>query len=464
MERPDSETGVLSPVVVELMIMFQSGRVAPWPVMPARLISMMTPSHVPTSCPALRAISNGDVVPIRQDQLEQLQTDNGQRLLAAIRAADPGPADALPLITRLRKDWDAELVSMAMTMHAFRVKARGRFRDSDRLWFTGDGLEQATAEIVADHRVARFAGCGRVADLCCGIGGDLMALARRQDIGSLLAVDRDALYVAMAELNARTVRPNVGLTMRVSDAEDVDLAGVDGVFLDPARRRGGRRVGDDATSPPLSWALGLAGRVAKLGVTAAPGIDHERVPDGWELECIAVGADLKESMLWSPALETGPRRATILTGDSVVTMEPALGDPVPIITPEPGMTIIDPNPAVTRAGLVQDMARQLGASMLDEQIAFLLTEQPVTTPFGRCLRVIDAMPWHERRVARRLRELDAGAIDVRRRGLAGDVNAIAKRLRGTGSVPLTVMMTRLQGQPWAIIAGDPARNEGRERP
>ncbi|MGI8976884.1 MAG: class I SAM-dependent methyltransferase [Thermomicrobiales bacterium] len=394
---------------------------------------------------------------IRPDQLDQMQTADGERLLAEIRRAYPGPADSLALITRLRRDWDADLVAAAMTTHALRVRARGRFHDADRLWLTGDGLEQATSDIVADHRVARFAGSHRVADLCCGIGGDLMALARRREIDSLLAVDRDALHVAMAGVNARIARPDVDLTTLTGDAESVDLGGVDGVFLDPARRQGGRRVGVDATSPPLGWAVGLVDQVERVGITTAPGIDHDLVPAGWELECIAVGSDLKENMLWSPALATHARRATVLADDSVASLTPVPGDPVALALPEPGMTIIDPNPAVTRAGLVQDLARQLGATMIDERIAFLLVDQEVSTSFGRSLRVVDSMPWHERRVAVRLRKLDAGAVDVRRRGLAGDVDAIARRLRGSGSRQLTVLMTRLRDKPWAVIAEDPGR-------
>ncbi len=411
------------------------------------------------------AAYHGDTVSIRADQFDRLQSDDGERLLAEIRRADPGPADSLALITRVRREWDADLVAAAMTTHALRVRARGKFHDADRLWLTGDGLEQATADLVAEYRVARFSGCRQVADLCCGIGGDLMALARRCDIESLLAVDRDALHVAMAEANARVARPDVDLTTLVGDAESVDLGGVDGVFLDPSRRHGGRRVGVDATSPPLGWAVGLVEQVKRVGITTAPGVDHDLVPVGWELECIAIGADLKENMLWSPTLATHARRATVLTDDSVASLIPVPGDPVALALPEPDMTIIDPNPAVTRAGLVQDLARQLGAAMIDERIAFLLVDQVVSTPFGRCLQVVDSMPWHERRVAARLRELGAGAIDVRRRGLAGDVDAISRRLRGSGSRsggdqirPYTVLMTRLRDQPWAVIAEDPARN------
>lgn len=395
---------------------------------------------------------------IRPDQFEQLQSDDGQRLLEEIRASNPSPSETLALVTRLRRRWDADLVAAAMTMHTLRQRAQSRFADADRLWLTGDGLEQATSDLVADHRVARFAGCSRVADLCCGIGGDLMALARRDDIDALLAVDRDPLHATMAEANARIADPHVELTVMASDAESVELIGIDGIFLDPARRRGGRRVGGDATSPPLDWAIGLADQVPKVGITAAPGIDHERVPNGWELELIAVHGDLKESMLWSPALATAARRATVLVGNTgaVHSLTEVTGDSVGTARPEPGMTVIDPNPAVTRAGLVQDLARTLGAQMIDEQIAFLVTEFPITTPFGRSMQIIDSLPWHERRLKQRLRELDAGAIDVRRRGLAGDVDAISRRLRGKGHRRLIVLMTRHLDSPWAVIATDEA--------
>jgi hypothetical protein len=121
------------------------------------------------------------------------------------------------------------------------------------------------------------------------------------------------------------------------------------------------------------------------------------------------------------------------------------------------MAVIDPNPAVTRAGLVRELASSLGAAMIDPKIAFLVTDAPVATPLGRVLTIVDALPWHERRVKARLAELGAGAVDVRRRGLAGDVDAIARRLRGPGERRLTVLMTRHNDVPWAVIAGDASR-------
>ena len=100
-------------------------------------------------------------------------------------------------------------------------------------------------------------------------------------------------------------------------------------------------------------------------VKAAPGLPADLIPDGWEAEFIADGRDLKEAVLWSPALATapvagagGPRRALVLSGSVAHALVACPGDPVPVT--EPGEYLLDPNPAVTRSGLVEDLARSLG--------------------------------------------------------------------------------------------------------
>ena len=45
-------------------------------------------------------------------------------------------------------------------------------------FFTPVGWEQATDELIAAYKASRFPADGPVADLCCGIGGDLLVLAR----------------------------------------------------------------------------------------------------------------------------------------------------------------------------------------------------------------------------------------------------------------------------------------------
>jgi len=295
--------------------------------------------------------------------------------------------------------------------------------------------------------MARYAGAGLVADLCCGVGGDLPALAAGR---RLLAVDRDPLHLRMALANAGAYGVAAGVTGVAADVREADLRGADGVFIDPARRAGGRRLRAGESEPPLAWCLGLAGSIARVGIRAAPGLPRDAGPPGWELEFIAVGRDLKEAVAWSPALATAATRATVLPGGHTLT--PGAGEPVPVRPP--GAFLLDPSPAVTRAGLVADLARLTGAWKIDEKIAFLSADTAVRTPFARTLRVIDSAPWHQRRLPARLRALDIGAADIRRRGLAGDVDSLHRRLRLSGSRRATVVMTRVRDRPWGLVCVD----------
>jgi hypothetical protein len=392
----------------------------------------------------------------------------GQRLLARLaqEAAAGGlsPAGAPPaaahrtdlaLAVSLRREYPASLVAAAMTQQELRLAARAKFGRAMRMLFTRDGYEQSSSETIARHRAARFTGVRRAADLCCGIGGDLIALASRAE--HVLAVDRDEVHARLALHNADVYEVADAVRACVADVRDVSLTGIDAVFVDPARRAGTHRFRAGTSEPPLDWCLSLPDRapgVPAVCVKAAPGLPAELIPAGWEAEFIADGRDLKEAVLWSPALATAARRATILPGADTLVADPgAPADPVRVGAP--GEYLLDPNPAVTRAGLVEDLARMLGAWKLDPLIAFLAVPRDVRTPFARTLRVVESAPWNEKLFARRLRDLGVGAADLRRRGLAGDVEQIHRRLKLAGPHRATLVLTRVSDKPWGLICADP---------
>jgi SAM-dependent methyltransferase len=376
----------------------------------------------------------------------------GQELLDLLRGRDVGPDEALRIAAELRGRYPADLTAAALTQQALRIAGRAKFSQADSMYFTRAGLEQASSDLTAAHSARRFAGLDLVADLCCGIGGNLAALASAAR--HVLAVDRDLATLTFAMRNADVHGLADRVTAVCADVRDVVLSGraagrrADAVFIDPARRAGGRRLRTGDSEPPLDWCLGLTAQVGAVCIKAAPGLAHELVPVGWEIEFVATtGRNLKEALLWSPALATTSRRATILPGDHTMISSP--GEPVPVAAP--AGYLLDPSPAVTRAGLVEDLARMAGAWKIDPMIAFLAADEPVATPFARTLRVLESMPWNERRVAARLREMQIGTADIRRRGLAGDVAQIHRRLglRGDGSA--TIVITRRDGKPWGLI-------------
>lgn len=407
----------------------------------------------------------------------------GSELLDRLAGEDPGADRALQLARALRGSYPPDLIAAALTQQALRIRGRAKFSRSDAMLFTAAGLQQASSEQAARHSAARFRGFAVLADLCCGIGGNLAALAQTADQagGRVLAVDRDPVCVAFARHNAAAYGAADVVAGSCADVRDLALdrlarAGSSAVFIDPARRAGQRRMPAGASEPPLGWCLRLPGVVPAVAIKAAPGLPRELVPPGWEAEFVAIGRELKEALLWSPALATAARRATVLPGGDTLAggntlaagpggdtlaagpgadgPQAGLHDTADVPVAPPGEFLLDPNPAVTRAGLVADLASRLGAWKIDPMIAFLAADNQIRTPFARTLRVLESAPWHERRFARRLRELGIGAVDIRRRGLAGDVPRIHSRLGLRGPGRATLVLTRSSGRPWGLICAD----------
>lgn len=348
------------------------------------------------------------------------------------------PADELALVSRLRRTYDAELASTAVTQAALRHRAAAKFGpDAERMYFTPDGLEQATRSSVARHRASRMASSlpgATVLDLGCGIGGDLVAIARAGL--RVTGIDREPLTVAVARANLSAL----GLpgSVLVGDVVDADLAEYDLVFADPARRADGRRVFDiNAYSPPWSFVSGLLRGTACVKV--APGIPHSAVPDGVEAEWVSDSGDVKEAALWSGALSSASRRATLLPSGTTLTQADALD---PVIRPA-GTYIYEPDGAVIRAGLVTAVCALTGGWLLDPRIAYVSSDEVVDTPFASAYEVESRLPYQEKALRAWVRERGIGTLEIKKRGIDLDPAALRKRLAPKGSSAATLVVARI---------------------
>ena len=366
----------------------------------------------------------------------------------------------LALSESLRGEYPADLVAAALTQQSLRFAGRAKFSQADRMLFTRAGLEQASSELTARQAAWRYGDARVLADLCCGIGGNLIALAAARPGLVTIGVDSDCGSLAFARHNVSECAPGARVAYLCADVRTVRLTGIDAVFIDPARRDERGRLAAGKYLPDLGWCLRLPDQVQAVGIKAAPGIHRNLVPPGWETEFVAVGRALKEALLWSPALAGTASRATLLPAGDTLTARDEATEATPVAAP--GAYLFDPNPAVTRAGLVAQLAGQLAAWQIDPKIAFLSADEPRATPFARTLRVVESAPWHEKKFAARLRELQIGSADIRRRGLAGDVAQIHRRLglRGPGSA--VIVLTRVSDRPWGLICV-PVRPESEDQ-
>jgi SAM-dependent methyltransferase len=395
-------------------------------------------------------------------QLRALGTPAGAAALARAAELLAARTDAVAALSRLRAEVGVDLAGPAWGIARQRERARAAFgADADRLLFTGDTLEQAGRPVLADRRARRLlsGGAGSVADLGCAAGTDTMALARAG--ARVVAVDRDPVARELTRLNAAAL----GLTgVQVTDADVVDLvaaadggrvAGCDAAVLDPARRAGGRRLLDpDRWSPPWSTVLALLDRVPTSVVKVAPGLDHDRVPDGVEAEWVSVGGSIVEALLWGRALSATWRRATVVGRDTVSELT-AEADPG--LAPVAGVRgwLHEPDPAVIRSGLVALVAAQLDATLVDPTIAYLTGDAPADSPWVTSYPVTDVLPFNLKKLRALLRTRGVGRVTVKKRGSAIEPETLARQLRGPGAGTAVVVVTRVAGAPTVLVCGSP---------
>lgn len=378
----------------------------------------------------------------------ELLSHAGGRALADATALEPTEATFLACANKLRKGCSPELARAALETVLLRAKARSKFAHPDAMFFTREALEQATSEVVARHRAERLVPFARVADLCCGIGGDALALA---EAGATVdAVDTDELRLAMCESNAAAV----GLTARVKcvrgDALAVPLPDARAAFADPNRRAAGRRfLNPEDYAPSLSALRARFAPAFPLAVKVAPGIAHADIPIDAEAEFVSLNGELRECVLWFGALHTVARRATVLpSGDALAGEAREPGAVVPV-----GAVLLDPDPAVTRAELVPLLAERIGASAIDAQVQLLTASAVVRTPFARAFAVECAEPFNVGRLREYFRARGVGRVTIIKRGSPADADDVLKKLKLEGDGHRTLFLARAGGAHTAIVCG-----------
>ncbi|SDT25169.1 Methyltransferase domain-containing protein [Friedmanniella luteola] len=366
--------------------------------------------------------------------------------------AEPDP-DGLAAATRLRAAHGSAVGAAALHQASLRRRARQKFGDrAATLFFTRDGLEQATRPAVAAHHAARLvaAGAARVVDLGCGIGTDALAFA---DAGlEVVAVERDPGTAAVAAAN-------LGERGQVlcADAEAVAaelLTPGTAAFCDPARRSGsGRlwRVTDFTPSWDLVTTLLAGDRVA--GVKLGPALPHTLVPTTAEAEWVTHDGDTVEVGLWAgPGARPDLDVATLLPGARLEVPRPGPGRPAePLPVGPVGRYLFEPDGAVIRARGVGPLGRRLGAHLLNPEIAYLSGDTAEETPFATAFEVLDVLGAGEKTLRRWVREHEVGTLEIKKRGVDVDPAVLRRRLAPRGPGRATLVLSRTPSGAVALV-------------
>lgn len=384
-------------------------------------------------------------------ELVELLSPEGLRLLDSLPAYQ-STDDVVKSVAKLRKEgYGPGLVAAVLSQSKLRAKAASKFGPfANRMLFTEAGLEQATRLSVAAQHASRFqrAGIAWVADLGCGIGADALAIAAL-DV-EVTGVERDEVTAAIASFN---LAPWSNARVEQADVTEFDLTGMDGVYLDPARRNASRRLNNPADwSPSLDFAFGIASRFP-TGIKLGPGIDRDLIPDHAEAQWISADREVVEVGLWFGAVaREGIKRAALVITSNGTAELTAAADSEDAEVGTLGQFLYEPDGAVIRARLIGDLVRGLGGRMLDRTIAYFTTDDAFDSPFASRFRVLETFPFDERLLKKELATRKIGTLEIKKRGMDVDPAALRTKLSLKGDATATLILTRSGGKRVALLA------------
>ncbi|MHB9029547.1 MAG: class I SAM-dependent methyltransferase [Candidatus Latescibacterota bacterium] len=372
----------------------------------------------------------------------------GREIAAAVRNRASDPLAAGRFLRREHPEVPPEHLAAAVELAQTRERARGKFDHAGEMFFTREALEQASDRRVAAHRAERFRGLGNVMDACSGIGGDAIALGNVAE--RLTCVDCDPARLLFCGENLRVH----GIEARLVQADVLELkeclGEYDALFIDPSRRPGGKRTLDVlAMEPPLDRVEELLSAVPRGAAKLPTSVRPQDISIPHELEWVSLEDGLKEATLWTGGFRRGAvsvsllHRGAFLRDADLPLTEPEVG--------EPGAYLHEPDPALIRSGLLGRKAASLGMRLLDREIAYTFTDQPVQDPFFDSYRVRESMPFNLKRLNAALNAMDAGRVTIKKRGFPLLPEEVIRKLKLKGSGNATVVLSRRGGEHLALI-------------
>lgn len=352
----------------------------------------------------------------------------------------------------------AQLVDLVLARH----KAERKLRDAAGWLLTAEAVEQATPWQVAQRRAERIATAmpgAVVHDLTCSIGAELAELVRAGI--TALGSDLDPARAMMAQHNAAQA-----YVLRADALAPVSRGTV--AIADPARRDSSGRIHDpERLQPPLPRLLAiLADR--PYAIKCAPGLDFATLPHDGEVEVTSVDGAVREACLWSQEFAAGVRRRAVVIrsprGD-----EPQWAEVITDADPEPeggqggadgswDAFIVEPDSAIVRAGLVRQWAARHGLRQLDPRIAHVTGPEIPAGYSG--FKVIEQQKLDIKSLRRRMRELDAGSVEILVRGVDQDPDTLRAKLGLKGQRALALVVSRI-GTSAVVFVCERRRHQAR---
>lgn len=366
------------------------------------------------------------------------------------------------------------------TQAGFRIRSAKRFPEPENWLWTERSLAQASDWWSAVFKASLFPKASTVVDACCGAGADLVALS---DNHQTRGVDSDPVMTHLSRCNLALHGVRAELTTAAFDPQILHRDQY--LHVDPDRRANGlqkKTTVDELFSPPLPEVLPAALRVVGAMIKLAPSTQYSedvfpviqseasRMWIGNQGECrqqLLLLGDLREQVKKlqsetihdriavlaepNPTLQIGDESELGCTehfSGSSQLLEAGNGE----VVQEVSSYLYDLHSVLHASELHWQWAEPLSMRPLSSVQGYYTSEHRILSPWARCYRVLQVIPWDDRRVRKVLRGLGAGIVEVKNRLHRLDANGSQRRYSSPDGRALTLLVTRMGARVRAIVA------------
>lgn len=202
-----------------------------------------------------------------------------------------------------------------------------------------------------------------------------------------------------------------------------------------------------------------------LGVKVAPGIQYGNLPAQMHARWVSVEGNLVEAALYSPTLLPAGRSAALWRDQQWHILElPGIkyaNQNVELLPPTLQLSdyLLEPDPAVIRAGGLAKLAQGTNAQPVADKIAYLTSPHLPSqnwNPYLKTWQIVDHLPLKPKILRAYLHQRQVTRLDLKKRGVDIELTrwrkqVLPKRQPGWEPHPLTLVLTKIGPRAAALV-------------
>jgi len=297
-----------------------------------------------------------------------------------------------------------------------RIRARKKFGEmASYLFFDEEALRYATPPEVAEYRAKRVGG-GIAADICCGVGMQLMYFSKYAD--KVIGVEIDKDRAKMAELNLMVFGAE-NFEIMEGDALSMEIFNkiyANSIFCDPSRKPEEKKRTFETLLPnPMKVYELYQKKTDRIAFELPPQMRREEIKIEGEKEYTSLNFDLNRLALYTRAFASCNISAVSLPSEERVTDE---DDEVEIEEKsEVADYIYEVDRTIIKAGLLKNLAGKIGFDgflpHFEERRTLLSSENKYISSFLRAYKVVESCKFEIDTINRVLKKCHAGKATPR---------------------------------------------------